>query len=82
VEDFFDYTKALLVAILGIQESMHLHSDDWHRTLYIDTLGIAMTDFDISDARKDDLVRSGRAGAGRYFDEWYDNPGKEMKNRP
>jgi NTE family protein len=40
--------------------------------VYIDTLGIQTTDFDLSDARKEELIQSGREGMLRYFD-WYDN---------
>lgn len=49
VNDFFDYAKALIHAILNVQENQHLHGDDWHRTVYIDTMGISTTDFDIPD---------------------------------
>ncbi len=82
VDDFFSYTQALLVSILNIQDSLHLHSDDWHRTIYIDTLGVGTTDFDIPDERKDALIQSGREGTRRYFDEWYNDPGQAVSNRP
>ena len=54
------------------QENSHLHSDDWQRTIYIDTLGVGTTDFDISDKQKKALVESGKKGVKDYFD-WYDN---------
>ncbi len=54
------------------QQSIHLHGDDWARTVYIDTLGVNTTDFDLSDKTKKALVDSGRTNASRYFD-WYDN---------
>jgi NTE family protein len=53
------------------QQSMHLHSDDWQRTIYIDTLGVGTTQFDISDDLKKKLVQSGSDGVIAYFD-WYD----------
>jgi NTE family protein len=49
-----------------------LHSDDWQRTVYIDTLGVGTTDFSLSNARKQALLDSGRQGAQAYF-AWYDN---------
>jgi len=36
-------------------------------------LGVSTTDFDLSDAKKKELVASGRDGALQYL-EWYDNP--------
>ena len=73
IDSFFEYTWALINTLLGAQDSAHLHSDDWARTIYIDTLGVNTTDFDLSDDRKKELVNSGREGTEKYF-EWYDNP--------
>ncbi len=83
IKDFFDYGKALVHAFLNVQSNQHLHSDDWHRTVYIDTLGVETTDFDISDERKRALVRQGVLGTGKYF-EWYDraDPDDMPINRP
>lgn len=75
IDDFFDYTKALLKTTLNAQETMHLHSDDWHRTIYIDTLGVATTDFDLSTKIKNDLVKSGREHTKAYFD-WFEKAPK------
>lgn len=73
VDNFFKYSWALVRTVMEAQQSAHLHSDDWARTVYIDTLGVGTTDFDLSDARKKALVQSGKEGATKYFD-WYDNP--------
>jgi len=72
IDNFFDYTWALIHTIMEGQQSSHLHSDDWARTVYIDTLGVSTTDFNLSDAGKKELVKSGRKGALKYF-QWYDN---------
>ena len=82
VTDFFSYTYALVRTILNLQDSMHLHSDDWQRTIYIDTLGVGTTDFDIDEAKKDALVASGREGTINYFVDWFNNPAKVVANRP
>lgn len=74
IDDFFDYTKALLATILESQGNMHLHSDDWQRTIYIDTLGVGTTDFDISDLKKKQLENSGKKGAENYL-KWYNKQG-------
>ncbi|WP_298436170.1 patatin-like phospholipase family protein [Geobacter sp.] len=81
IGDFFDYVKGLVATVLNVQEGQHLHSDDWQRTIYIDTLDVGATDFDISDDRKNELVASGRSGAERYF-AWYDDPKNAPVNRP
>jgi NTE family protein len=81
IADFFDYIKALVGTILEGQLNTHLHSDDWHRTVYIDTLGVGTTDFDLSDARKTELEQSGRTSAQAYF-EWYDKAESGAANRP
>ena len=73
IDNFFKYTWALISTLMGAQDSAHLHSDDWARTIYIDTLGVSTTDFDLSDDKKKELVSSGREGTVKYF-EWYDNP--------
>ena len=71
IDDFFSYTWALIHTVLEAQLSAHLHSDDWARTVYIDTLGVSTTDFDLSDPKKKALVKSGKTGALEYF-KWYD----------
>jgi NTE family protein len=73
IKSFFDYSKALLHAMLEAQQNAHLHSDDWARTIYIDSLDVNTTDFDLSDEKKKDLLASGRNGTETYF-AWYDGP--------
>lgn len=82
ISDFFCYTLALLETTLNIQESMHLHSDDWQRTIYLDTLGVGTTDFDIDRQKQDALIQSGKDGTNRYFDGWFNDPGQDVSNRP
>lgn len=81
IDDFFSYAWGLVGTLMEIQSSQHLHSDDWQRTIYIDTLGVGTTDFDLSDARKIALTESGRIHTERYF-AWYDDPANQPANRP
>ena len=67
--------------IMELQGNIHLHSDDWHRTIYIDTKGVGTTDFDITDGKKKELEESGRKGAEDYFD-WFDNWSVRKKVKP
>jgi len=72
IDTFFDYAWALVSTIMDAQQNAHLHSDDWHRTIYIDTLGVKTTEFDLSDEKKKALVKSGKEGAEAYF-TWFDS---------
>jgi len=72
IEDFFSYAWSLVETIVESQASRHLHGDDWHRTIYIDTLGVKTTEFDISDAKKDALIKSGKEHTEKYF-RWFDD---------
>ena len=72
INSFFTYTKALVTTLIDFQNNVHLHSDDWQRTVYIDTLGVSAIDFNISETKKKKLVESGRQYTEAYF-EWYNN---------
>lgn len=74
------YSWALIDAMMESQENQHLHSDDWQRTVYIDTLGVGTRDFDIANEMKQKLVTSGQEGVRAYF-EWYDAAGKKPVNK-
>lgn len=80
IDDFFDYSRALVATVFDAQGTQHLHSDDWQRTVYIDTLGVGTFDFGLPDAAKDELVESGRAGVATYFD-WFNDPDAAPVNR-
>lgn len=71
IKDFFDYTLALIKTLMNAQNNAHLHGDDWQRSVYIDSLGVGTTDFDLSDERKNALVQSGSDGVKDYF-KWFD----------
>jgi NTE family protein len=81
VDDFFDYAYALVDTVMNAQENQHLHSDDWQRTVYIDTLGVRTTDFDLDDGKKAALVKSGKENTEKYF-TWYEDPSSQPANRP
>ena len=79
ITSFFTYTKALVTTLIDFQDNVHLHSDDWQRTVYIDTLGVRAIDFDISDSKKQKLVESGRQYTEEYLN-WY-NGDEEKANK-
>ncbi len=81
IDDFFSYAWGLVETVMESQQNQHLHSDDWHRTIYIDTLGVRTTDFNIDNARKQALIESGETSTIEYF-KWYDNESEKPCNRP
>jgi NTE family protein len=80
IDDFFGYAWALIETVLESQASQHLHSDDWQRTIYIDTLGVKTTDFSLDDTKKDALTESGR-NYTRIYLKWYNDPDNSPVNR-
>ena len=82
IDHFLDYTMQLIKTVLAVQDSQHLHDDDWHRTVYIDTLGVGTTDFDLSDTRKMELVASGKKAAEDYLKWWSDESQDLAINHP
>ncbi|MCP4117527.1 MAG: patatin-like phospholipase family protein [Desulfobacteraceae bacterium] len=82
IKHFLDYTMELIKTVLAVQDSQHLHSDDWHRTVYIDTLGVGTTDFDLNDNRKKELVASGKKATEKYLEWWSDESTDLAKNHP
>jgi NTE family protein len=80
IKSFSDYARALMGALMNAQENSHLHSDDWQRTVYINTLDVGTVDFDLSDDKKRSLIEEGIAGTERYFD-WFEDPAEAPVNR-
>jgi NTE family protein len=80
IATFTDYARKLLSAVLQVQENQHLHSDDWQRTVYINTLDVGATDFSLSDEKKEALLQSGIDCAEDYF-KWFEDPAEKPDNR-
>ena len=82
IENFMDYTMQLIRTILSVQDSQHLHSDDWHRTVYIKTLGVSTTDFDLSASLKKKLIAEGKKSTEDYLSWWRDTGNDLAMNHP
>jgi NTE family protein len=80
IKRFTQYALALIRGIMQVQENLHLHSDDWQRTVYISTLDVKTTDFSISGDRKAALIRQGIDGMERYL-QWFEDPQELPANR-
>jgi NTE family protein len=84
IDQLFEYTWALIKTLLNAQNNQHLHSDDWHRTVYINTLDVKTTDFGIKKKDKERLIEQGKVGTEKYFD-WYEGRTLSLElpvNRP
>jgi len=81
ITGLISYMKRLISTFFNIQLSMHLHSDDWHRTIYIDTLKISSFDFDIDNLKKEELINKAIECTEDYF-KWYDRKNSSAKNKP
>lgn len=80
IKSFKDFAWRLMSTLMQVQENVHLHSDDWHRTLYIDTLDVGTMDFGMRDADKRALIHSGVNCAETYF-QWFEDPNESPANR-
>jgi NTE family protein len=80
IRRFDEYAGALVRSLMNVQERVHLHSDDWQRTVYINTLDVRTTDFHITPQRQDALVEQGILGSENYF-AWFEDPAESPVNR-
>lgn len=80
IRRFDEYARALVQSLMNVQENVHLHGDDWQRTVYINTLDVRTTDFDIGRERQDALVEQGIRGTENYF-AWFEDPAESPVNR-
>ncbi len=70
IDNVVHYGWALVAFIRAIANKVHLHQNDWSRTIFIDVgEKIGFTDFDLEEPDKDSLSTAGRAGV-RTFLEW------------
>ena len=77
VNDIVGYASALIGFMLQIANKRHLHKNDWRRTVFIDTLGVSNTDFDITQPKIDALVSEGKKGVVEHFN-WRAGEGVEF----
>ena len=80
IRNIFDYAKALGEFMLETANKEHLHENDWNRTVFIDTLDVKTTDFNLPKGKIQDLIEQGRKGVRKHF-EWRDEH-ENYKNKP
>ncbi len=72
VNNFVDYVACLVGYMGDMANRLHLHQNDWHRTIFIDASGVGTTEFGLSDEKTKRLIKNGRSGVREYF-EWFDD---------
>jgi NTE family protein len=80
IHELFDFILAVIHSHAENQSNQHLHSDDWQRTIHVDTMGVSFTDFSIPKRLKEALLESGRKGVQEYF-AWYDAESTQAANK-
>src|SRR5699024_333166 len=80
ITNLIGYIKALIGFTIDMANHAHLDEKDWHRTVFIESHGIASTDFDLSKQQISMLVESGRLGAQAWF-EWFEGEHEQPFNR-
>lgn len=72
IDSISNYAISLVEFINSMANKKHLHKNDWNRTIFIDTLNIRTTDFNISKEKIAALIESGKMGVKNYFN-WKNN---------
>jgi len=52
IKNFISYARGLIRTMIENQSNIHLHSDDWQRTIYIDASIAKVKEFNLSDEKK------------------------------
>ena len=80
IDNLYEYSNVLVEILIESFNNMHLHQNDWHRSVFIDSLGIKTIQFDLDKNDVQALIRSGRKGARDYF-RWFEDPKEHVINR-
>lgn len=70
IDNIVHFGWAIVTFIRAIANKVHLHKNDWSRTIFVDVgEEVGFTDFELGDPQKEALSRAGRDGVRKYF-EW------------
>ncbi|MFO7248477.1 MAG: patatin-like phospholipase family protein [Bacillota bacterium] len=64
------YVKALIYTMLEAHDKRHVEKADAVRTIFISDCGIRTTQFDLTDADKENLYQAGVQAASRFLSRW------------
>jgi len=69
IKNLKDHILGVLNFLMDYANKVHLRTPDWNRTIFIDTLDVKTTQFDLPKEKIDALIDSGRLNTEKYF-EW------------
>ena len=72
IDNILNYAIALVGFMHIMANKKHLHKNDWNRTIFIDTLDVNTTDFDLPESKIKALLKNGKKGVSDYF-HWRDD---------
>jgi NTE family protein len=78
VSNVKSYSSALINFLMETANKAHLKSNDWNRTIFIDTLDVKTTQFELSREKIEALIKSGKENTLKYFD-WRNKDEKHSK---
>ena len=78
INNILDYASALVSFVNDMANKKHLHKNDWNRTVFIDSLDVNTTDFDLDKNKINALIESGKEGVATHFN-WRN---KRFSKRP
>lgn len=67
INNFFSFSYSLIQTLMDSQANFHFHSDDRHRTIYIDNLRVKSLDFNLNSIQKYMLIESGKKCTKKFL---------------
>jgi len=80
IESLVDYLKVLVGFMNDMANKLHLHENDWHRTVFLDAMGVRTTDFSLSQNQVNSLLQSGTNNTDAYL-AWFTDQANAPLNR-
>ena len=82
VKGLIEYLMGLVSTMTDAHDKLYLERDTFVRTITISNCGVKTTQFDLNDAAKDELYRSGVKAATDFFSTWdFEGYKREFRNR-
>jgi NTE family protein len=67
IKNIKDYISGLINFMMEAANKSHLKSNDWNRTIFIDTLDVKTTEFNLPEQKIQALIESGKICTQNYF---------------
>ena len=77
IENVLDAFKSVAAMILELSRQVHVHEEDWKRTVRIDVADISAMDFHLSDDEKQLLIDNARNATRKFITKTFSDPAKK-----